>query len=111
MTARALRWLADKIDRTTAEVEIEDRTGPIPGARSAFRDDDSRTLRNETAFRLLDDDTLGYVVFRIHRDLGGGGAGQVSLDAQVDMNAWPAVRSTMARAVLASDQVVSHRVP
>lgn len=104
IAARVLRWAADKLDQTTAEVVVPDRSGPIRGAHSAIVTDQDYALRNEAALRLVDPGTLGYVVFRVHGDCRDA---NVSLDCQVSGESWPTVLSVMARTVLASDRVHS----
>lgn len=104
MTARILRWIADKIDTATAEVEVPLSVGPVRGARTAFPDEAARQMRNGAAARLVDEETLGYVIFRVEQD---GADANICLDLQVHHEAWPSLLSVMARTVLVGDQVHS----
>lgn len=100
MIARALRWVADQLD-DAEEVEVPDRTGPIPAARNAIMSEDERVERNEAAMQLIDPSTVGYAIFRIHRC---GRDARIKLDMQVDAGAWPHLLSAMARVVLAGER-------
>lgn len=103
MTARLLRWVADKIDSTTREVEVPLTTGPLRSPRNAIVTEDECQERNEAAARLLDPETVGYVIFRVHKD---GSYGAIALEAQVDPEAWSSILSAMARVVLDGDRAI-----
>lgn len=101
--AGLLRWAADRVaaaPRLTPEPHVVEVDSV--GMTNAVVNADERAMRNEVACSLLDDDTIGYVVFRVRREPHGG---TISLDAQVSEDAWPGVRAAMARCVLSAEEM------
>jgi len=100
MIAQTLRWLADRIDPPLAEeptIAIGDTRVP---PYNAIVNDEECSARNEAAMRLVDDTTLGYLIFVVERDLAGA---HVSRYGQLARGVWPGVASAMARTLLTHD--------
>jgi hypothetical protein len=95
-----MRWLADRVD--------DDERGPAPPiygppVRSAFEDAEAmEQARREDAMRLMDAETLGYVILLV-RDHGSHTKVEPAFGLLDPM--WPAVRATLARIEAAGESV------
>jgi len=100
--AYALRAAASRLDPLPPEPVP--RPVPSGGHRTAFESDQMIEQRNEDAFLLVDEDCLGYLIFRVTREDGGAG---VDIAPALRDEHWPAVRVTMERTISESDRLFS----
>jgi hypothetical protein len=70
------------------------------------RDENARSDRNRTAASLVDDETYGYIVLRLHRSKG-----QLRPEAHIEVSGyllpvwWVAFRATLLRVIDASEEL------
>lgn len=100
LIARALRFVAARLDSPQPEESGVTRLSN----RNAIVTDEDRELRNGHAASLVEPTTIGYALFRVHRDHGPWA--ELEFHAQVHSDAWPVLSSVMAHIVLAEDKVV-----
>lgn len=90
MIARLLRGVADRL-----EPPLPPTVGVVLSPLSMFeREESAAGMRREAALRLMDADTLAYLIVRV---AGGPAEARVQVDCAVDDQLWPAVANTLTR--------------
>lgn len=103
IAARALRWVADQLDPPTFGPESTAYNMKLVAAaqRSVFDEDGANERRVEHTLRMIDPQTLGYLLLMIRED------DDVHIEPHAVMRdeAWPAMGDVLARLCVEADRM------
>lgn len=103
LLAEVLRFFAEIVDPIKSP-KPETRSS-LCGTASALDSELAQEMRNDDAMSMLDDDTLGYMLFRVR--VVTGEHARVSTHAQLHPDSWEAVCATMAHTIVAGETAMS----